>query len=565
MSRRARESDDGQANVESREDSRNAKSVDKANEADENDLNGTEGVQSLVSSPSKKDEEDSGGTKNEGDPETSESEADPDDEGLGAAAESQKDPQNGEVSPKAVPRRRRRRRVLAWVGGVMAVILLGTAGTGLWLYWNLQGNIHHEHADSSELGTNRPVKLNKSTNILLIGSDSRAGANSRYGVDTGARSDTTILLHVSPNGDRAVAISFPRDSMVQIPACKKKKGSMTPPQFGMINVAYAEAGAVCTWHTIESLTGVHIDHFVEVDFSGFKRVVDALGGVEICIPQPIVDPRADLALKAGRQIVKGDQALGYVRTRYVLGDGSDLDRIKRQQKFLASVAKKALDGNMLADPMRTYRFLSAATKSISTDDKLTLNAMRKLAGSVKGMTTGKVRFVTVPTHAYPKDPNRVEWDMTQARPLFDAIGSDNNLPEAAPTPTPAAAPSQPVQAALPVPGDVKVTVLAATKAIGRQSADRLATAGFKIAKVKVQKAETAETWISYGPGADRRAAAVAALLPGVNPVPQKGGAKGMVYLVVGDNGVQLITLPPAAIPPVAGGVTANQNLCGANA
>jgi LCP family protein required for cell wall assembly len=444
---------------------------------------------------------------------------------------------------------------------VLAVLLLATGGTGLWLYSNLQGNIQHEHADVDELGPSRPVKLNKSTNILLLGSDSRAGVNGEYGVDTGARSDTTVLLHVSPNGDRAVAISFPRDSMVQIPACKKKKGAMTSPQFGMLNAAFAEAGSVCTWRTIESLTGIHIDHFVEVDFSGFKRVVDALGGVEICVPQPIVDPRANLTLKAGRQIVKGDKALGYVRTRYTLGDGSDLDRITRQQKFLASVAKKALDGNMLTDPVRTYRFLSAATKSISTDDKLTVGVMRKLAGSAKGMTTGKVRFVTVPTRVYPKDPNRVEWDMAQARPLFDAIRNDNNLPEVAPTPTPA--PSQPVAAALPLPGKVKVTVLASTKATARHSAAQLATVGFKHTTTKVTKAKTPETWIYYGPGGERQAAALAALLPGVNPIAKKG-AKGMVYLVVGDNGVQLIDLPPPTISSVAGGVTANQNLCGAD-
>ncbi|MCW2914412.1 MAG: cell envelope-related transcriptional attenuator [Actinomycetia bacterium] len=539
MSRKARDDHDGQA--EGREGSEEASGADKANIADKEHLNITNDAKSLVVSASKGSDEDPGDA----------------DEAQGT-----KDPQGVENPPASPSKRRRGRRILAWVGGVTAVILLATVGTGTWLYFNLQGNIHHEHADSGELGTNRPVKLNKSTNILLVGSDSRAGANSQYGVDTGARSDTTILLHVSPNGDRAVAISFPRDSMVQIPACKKKNGSKTPAQFGMINVAFAEAGAVCTWHTLESLTGIHIDHFVEVDFSGFKRVVDALGGVEICVPRPIIDPRADLTLKAGRQIVKGDQALGYVRTRYVLGDGSDLDRIKRQQKFLASVAKKALDGNMLADPMRTYRFLSAATKSITTDDKLTVNAMRKLAGSVKGMTTGKVRFVTVPTHAYPKDPNRVEWDMTQARPLFDAIRGDNNLPEVATSPTPV--PSQAAVAPLPAPGKVKITVLAADKAAGRQSADRLAVAGFKIAKVKVEKARTAETWVSYGPGAERQAAAVAALLAGVNPIARKG-EKGMVYLVVGDNGVQLINLPPAAIPPVAGGVTASQNLCGADA
>ena len=194
-------------------------------------------------------------------------------------------------------------------------------------------------------------------NILLLGSDSRDGDNKAYFSPdiSGERSDTTILVHISPNRDHAVAISFPRDSMVQVPQCTKKNGQKVPPFFGMINAAFAYAGAPCTWKTIESTTDIHIDHYVKIDFTGFKRVVDALGGVEICVPHAVNDPRANLSLRAGRQVVKGNDALGYVRTRYGIGDGSDLERIQRQQKFMASVVNKATSGSMLTDPARVVQ------------------------------------------------------------------------------------------------------------------------------------------------------------------------------------------------------------------
>jgi LCP family protein required for cell wall assembly len=448
-------------------------------------------------------------------------------------------------------RRRRVRRVLGWVSACLAVVLVGTSITAYVLYQKLQHNVHKEHV-ADQLGTNRPAKLNKSMNILLLGSDSRDGANRQYYSPdiSGQRSDTTILLHLSPNRDRAVAVSFPRDSMVQIPGCKKKDGGTVPGRFGQINAAFAVAGATCTWKTLESLTNIHIDHYAQIDFAGFKRVVDALGGVEICVPQAVHDPRANLTLKAGRQVVKGDQALGYVRARYSLGDGSDLERIQRQQKFMASVVNKATSTGMLANPARTYGFLDAVTKSISTDDEFTFSIMKKLAISLRGMSAGTVRFVTVPTQAYPKDPNRVQWDMTHARPLFEAIRQDATMP-AAPAGAPAPAPRP-----LPKPGKVKVTVVGPAKP-AKAAAAQLKAHGFGVAK-STAKPLADTTQIRYGPGAGQQAAALAALIPEANPVTDPKGAKGMVYLVIGQNGVRLQNV---AIPKVGGEVSAKQNLC----
>ncbi|TDC39015.1 LytR family transcriptional regulator, partial [Actinomadura sp. KC345] len=333
------------------------------------------------------------------------------------------------------PVRGRLWRVFGVLSIVLSVALVTGSLSAYGLWRRLDGQIDRENVDG-RLGE-RPEKLNNSLNILLMGSDSREGENARYGVEPGQRSDTTILLHISPGGESAIGISFPRDSMVQMPSCKKEDGAVVPAQFGQINAAFSNGGAACTWRTIESLTKIHIDHYVEVDFTGFKRVVDALGGVEICVPRPINDPKAELRLKAGRQTVRGDQALGYVRTRYALGNGSDLDRIKRQQAFMASIVKKATGKGMLTDPGRTYDFLSAVAKSIKADEDLTLSVMQKLAGSLREMSAGKVRFVTVPVQPYPQDPNRVQFDQAQAEPLFRAVREDNKVPE--PDPAPVAA------------------------------------------------------------------------------------------------------------------------------
>ncbi|MFA1537720.1 LCP family protein [Actinomadura monticuli] len=459
--------------------------------------------------------------------------------------------------PPEPPVRGRLWRVLGGLSVVLSVALVAGSLTAYGFWRRLDGQIDREHVEG-RLGENRPPKLNSSLNILLMGSDSRAGENARYGEEAGQRSDTTILLHISPGGESAIGISFPRDSMVQMPPCKRKNGTTVPAQFGMINAAFSNGGPACTWRTIESLTKIHIDHYVEVDFAGFKRVVDALGGVEICVPRRIDDPKAELHLRAGRQVVHGDQALGYVRTRYVLGDGSDLDRIKRQQAFMASVVKKATDKGMLTDPGRTYDFLSAATKSIKADDRLTLSVMQKLAGSLRGMSAGKVRFVTVPVQAYPQDKNRVQFDQALAEPLFKAVREDNKLPDPAPaTPVPAQNAVQPVP-----PEQVRVGVFNASGETGlaQRTADQLGERGYRVVKVGSSKKKYSRTMILYGAGAERQAARLAIAVPGHPPRPWRSARPGYVYLVIGNDGARLRGLK-AAVPKLAGEIRADRDIC----
>ena len=464
------------------------------------------------------------------------------------------DPHADDASPPEDPARGRLWRVLGWLSIAMSVVLVAGSLTAYGAWRRLDGQIDRENLDG-RLGDNRPEKLNGSLNILLIGSDSRRGSNARYGSEPGQRSDTTILLHISPGGEEAIGISFPRDSMVQMPPCKKKDGTTVPAQFGMINAAFSNGGPACTWRTIESLTDIHIDHYVEVDFAGFKRVVDALGGVEICVPRRIDDPKAELRLRAGRQVVRGEQALGYVRTRYGLGDGSDLDRIKRQQAFMASVVKEATDKGMLTDPGRTYDFLSAVTKSIKADDGLSLSVMQKLAGGLRGMSAGKVRFVTVPVEPYPQDPNRVQFNRALAEPLFKAVREDNKLPERKPVPV-----QHKVQPVPPAQVRVGVYNGAGTPGLAQRTADQLAGRGFQIVKVGTANRRYARTQILYGAGAERQAARMAIAVPGPKPRPWRAARPGHVYLVIGQNGAELRVLN-AKVPKVAGEVRADRDVC----
>jgi LCP family protein required for cell wall assembly len=481
------------------------------------------------------------------------------DEESAAAGEAADDDGPDDAAPSGTAARARRRggrrKGLRRVAVVAVALLLAAGGGAAWLYHDLVGGIEQKHV-SDKLGANRPKKLNKSLNILLIGSDTREGENSEYAVPgmAGARSDTTILLHLSPNRDQAVGISFPRDSMVRMPTCKKEKGGTVPAQFGMLNAAFAYAGPTCTWKTLESLTGIHIDHFVQVDFAGFKRMVDALGGVEICVDKPVRDPRAELYLKAGKQTVKGDDALGYVRARYSLGDGSDLERIERQQKFMAAVVDKATSGSVLTDPAKTYKFLKAATKSMTTDDDLDLAGMRKLADGLKGMSAGQVRFVTVPVEGYAPDPNRVQWNGELAKPLFEAIRHDDELPAEPVKPAPA-------RPAPPPPGKVHVTVVdaGARDAQVKRVVKQLRQRGFTVAKKVEKTAAAPETRLVYAPAAEAQASALARDVPDAQLTSDTAGPRDGVRLVIGANGVRLA---PPAINKIGGGVKAGRKLCG---
>ncbi|CAM5462256.1 transcriptional regulator [Streptomyces avidinii] len=336
-----------------------------------------------------------------------------------------------------------RRRLLRWIGlGTVLLVLAGT-GAGWWVYSKLDGNITEDSAAAAELRRyerERPAHLaGGAQNILLIGSDSRSGKdNSRYGQDHGTqRSDTTILLHLPADRKSATAVSVPRDLMAEIPACLKPDGSRTTEQLAQFNWAFQWGGAACTIRTVEALTGIRIDHHMVVDFGGFTKMVDAIGGVEVCLKRPVDDPEAKLKLKAGRQTLEGEQALGFVRARYSLGNGSDTERMERQQLFLGSLVKKVQSNGVLLNPGKLYPLLDAATSSVTTDPGLaSLRGLYELVRGVRDIPTDQVKFLTVPRQPYAANPNRDELREPDATQLFQRLRADKPLTIAPPGPSP---------------------------------------------------------------------------------------------------------------------------------
>lgn len=271
----------------------------------------------------------------------------------------------------------RRGRLLVRGGAVLAVLLVAAGGAGLWAYQSLDGNIHSADIDG-RLGDERPSNASPgSKNILVVGSDSRDGDNGKYGKGlTTMQSDTLMVMHVAADREWATVVSLPRDSWVRIPACDRGDGTTSKAHQFKINEAFAVGGtsgevagaAACTIKAVEENTGLRIDHFMSVDFQGFKGMVNALDGIEVCPETAIHDTKAHLDLDAGCQTVKGEKALGYVRTRYSVGDGSDIGRIGRQQEFMEALAAKAQ--KKLTSPTALYGFLDSATESLTTDKKL---------------------------------------------------------------------------------------------------------------------------------------------------------------------------------------------------
>ena len=327
--------------------------------------------------------------------------------------------------------RRRRRR---WVRGVSAgvgVVVVAAAGVGWGVYAKLDANITPDNAAAAELARyekERPTALVKGAqNILLIGSDSRSGdGNAEYGRDSGTeRSDTTILLHLAADRRSATAVSLPRDLMVDVPGCLRPDGTRTEPMFAMFNYAFQVGGSGCTIRTVEKLTNVRIDHHMVVDFHGFKDMVDAVDGVEVCLKSPIRDKAARLKLPAGKVTLDGEQALGYVRARKSLGNGSDTDRMDRQQGFLGALVNKVQSDDVLFNPVKLYPVLDAATSSLTTDpDLANLRGLYELVRGLRNIPTEHVQFLTVPRESYIYNANRDQLVEPEAEKLFARLRVD---------------------------------------------------------------------------------------------------------------------------------------------
>jgi LCP family protein required for cell wall assembly len=446
---------------------------------------------------------------------------------------------------------RRHPRLRHWsigLAGVLAVVLaLGVMG-----YVKLNGNI--TRVDISNLLGKRPangtgadpVTNLKPLNILVMGSDTRDLGTKKFGTTPGQRSDTTLLVHLSGDRQSAVVVSIPRDSMTRAPrSCKDLKSTVADGPVRIWNANFELGGPACVIRAFEGNTNIYVDHFMVVNFLGFQSMVDALGTVEVCLPTAVNDPLSKLRLPAGRSRVRGDQALAFVRARKNIGvDGSDLGRINRQQAFLSSMIQEATSSNLLLRPDKLFRFLDAATKSLTADPGLDLNAMRDVAQSVRDLKASQIKFVTVPIEDYPSDRNRVQWSSAAAA-LWSSIGKDAPLNgiKKAPRPTPTGtATTGPALTIRPDKITVRISNTSGVTGRARQAAEDLRIQGFHISATLNGTDLKNGVTVRYANPYFQEARTVAAAFPGATLLPDES-AGTVVDVTLGAGSPYVVQVP----------------------
>ncbi|MFC9325872.1 LCP family protein [Kitasatospora sp. NPDC057015] len=446
------------------------------------------------------------------------------------------------------PQRNNRKKYVAWTAAGAMVLIVAAGGA---LYLKLNGNI--KTFDSDAISADRPPETqadangNKPVNVLLIGSDSRSGNNSDLGGgdEGGARSDTTILLHVYADHKHAVGISIPRDALVTVPSCKLPNGKWSKELTNqMFNSAFStgnseEGNPACTQNTVEKLTGIRVDHTIEVNFEGFAAMTAAVNGVDVCLPNAIYENDLNEKLpkkgaevfKKGQQTVQGKQALDYVRLRHGIGDGSDIGRMKRQQAFMGSLISKVKKQGL--SPTTLLPLADAATKSMTVDPDLsTADKLLSFALSMKNIDMHDLKFITAPWVFSTTHTGRIElvhpavdnlWATLKADRTIDGQDATGQQPDAAASPAAdqASAPAAPAPAPAPAAdtdgAGIKVAVYNGTTAPGMagKASEALKASNFTVTKVATASSTNhSSTVVEYGPGMKAKADKVVALFPG---------------------------------------------------
>ncbi|MFI5626150.1 LCP family protein [Nocardioides sp. NPDC051685] len=327
-------------------------------------------------------------------------------------------------------------RISVWqvLSSTLLVLALIVGLFTVYTYRSLRSNISTVSLGekAADVGPKEPI------NILVMGSDSRDCKGCGVDGASGGGSDTNILLHLSANRKFAYGVSIPRDTMVDRPSCKTEDGKTAPAEYVRWNAAYSAGGPTCTVTQLESVASdlcgekcdITVNHLVVVDFASFKGMVDAIDGVDVCLPEEVDDKYTGAHFDAGKQTLTGKQALNYVRLRHGLGDGGDLDRSKRQQAFIGSMAAKLLSGDTLSSPTKVLGFLNAATKGLTMDEGLkdNLDTMAKIGSGFQSIGMENIKFLTIPTLPDPENPEAtVVLDEEKARNVFKAIANDKPL------------------------------------------------------------------------------------------------------------------------------------------
>jgi LCP family protein required for cell wall assembly len=334
----------------------------------------------------------------------------------------------GGRGPRGGPGWSTRRKIGYTALGLVVVLLVVSVSTYFWADSKVRREV-----DLSKVEDRPPT--GKGTNYLIVGSDSREGLTPaeekalHTGADSGQRTDSMMILHTGGNG--ATMMSLPRDSYVTIPAFT---GQQTHKRYAAsthkLNRAYADGGPELLTRTIEYNTGIHIDHYAEIGFSGFVNLVDALGGVHMCLDKPLHDKASGADFAAGCQKLNGKQSLAFVRQRHQEAD-QDLGRMRNQQKFLSTLAHQAASPSTVLNPFKLYPVIGSGLDTLIVDKKMSLLDLVHMFWAMKGVTGGSGNSITVPiadaNYQTASDGDAVKWDMTKANPLFDELKKDQKV------------------------------------------------------------------------------------------------------------------------------------------
>ncbi|MEU6806505.1 LCP family protein [Streptomyces neyagawaensis] len=334
---------------------------------------------------------------------------------------------------KAKAKKSKGKRILVWTGGTLAFVLVGVSAAGYLYYQHLNNNITAIPDDGAGTGG---FSKDRAINLLVIGTDKRTGkGNESYGdKESVGHADTTILLHVSKDRTNATAMSIPRDMIVDIPDCETTQEDGTKETIGgsndvRFNTSLGQDGRTpsCTMRTVTELTGIKLDHFMVADFNAVKTLSSAIGGVKVCLAKPIKDSKSKLDLSKGEHVIEGEQALAFLRTRYSVGFGSDLDRIKLQQQFLSSMIRQMKSEDTLTDAGKVIDLAEAATKALSVDSTIAdIKKLGSLGQEVGKVSTKNITFTTVPV-VDNTDGATVLPMPGKAEQLFETIRDDVSL------------------------------------------------------------------------------------------------------------------------------------------
>jgi LCP family protein required for cell wall assembly len=473
---------------------------------------------------------------------------------------------------------RQRRSVGMMASGVLAGLVALTLVVGSLVFYGKYREVWDsiKRVDvSGDLGNiKQPPADPHAINILLIGSDSRAGRNGTIGgQDPGQRSDTVMVVHIAPGSHRAVVLSFPRDSVVPEYACTAEKGSLgqaaNPGVMEQINATFANGGPGCLFETLDETTHIHIDDFVELTFVGFEKVINDLHGVNVCLPTAVNDVKSGLNLPAGKQHIYGSQALAFWRTREDLGEGSDLQRIQRDQFLMAALLQGIEKSGLLTSTSKMTSVIGDVARSMTTDKGLDQSRMLSIASGMRGLSSKSVQFIEVPTQTYAANPNWVQWT-PEAAQLFSAIAHDTKLPKTSKTKKKSASPSASaatVDAVSPATVNVEVLNGSGLQGVASEGSSDLTGRGFNVVgSTNAPNFAYTKSVVEYSSAADLPAAeTVKRELANVEILKVPTLTPGTIDVILGSTFTALKTATTggstSSLSQTFGGITGSTSIC----